>query len=790
MAVKKTTKSPTEADFEAEVHRALRVAFPWLPDGSIQHQTTFSFAFGGKRITVDGTRRNAAQARADILVYWNQRPLAVLELKRAGVALDTDDENQGLSYARVLHPRPPLVVVTNGADVRLLETHTGEEWNPDDRSQESLADLLKAASRVATHDLKSAVSTLMGSNPEIWAQAVWQMSKENLADSSGDWSDALLPFVPGFLIPRQATQTVLQKLRDGQRLVLVEGPPLIGKSNVLRELIQQTEGADDLVTFFVETDAGAGVLQQLADALAQALNWPVNKDECRNWLLRLSNSGGPALVLAVDGVGLSRDDFRKDVEDLSSQAFGPSVRLVLALDDTVADRLVVNSTGRKASAIGRRAVRVPLVRLDDSEFTAATRVLWDHRAGVMHGGQVSHELRLPWVLRAVMSEIVLRPQYADEKLAASIPPLLGLDLIGHTRTRFTDDELRRLFRGTAQAVISDSQDRKRPISLILESIAVYVVRRETLRRFLDYAEVELLIERGCLRPVIHDSGAPILVVRIPELLASEAADLLAVELVQRAQIDADNAAEWLSNAAGGLPLGDIVAAQALLDAAMRHGSLPFNLITALINSPPREEAVRPGTKVAMHVPGAGVMDMTFREQGVVEIESGGQRHLITPDPGDEEHVTYTSFNSWLILSYLGGCTFALENEERQLGRVDPAVLLEVGACPIVLRRPGPDANQSGILTHHIPGHGAIVCHKAGIVEPITQSILRFLSSEGEGAEQWIEEAVSRNSLPLLARIDIALRQLLDSADAHRSEFARRVLDDVIRPAKSALPALH
>ena len=50
---------PTEGDLEAEIYGALRLAFPWLPDGSIQHQTTFSFPIGTKHITVDGKEQEA-----------------------------------------------------------------------------------------------------------------------------------------------------------------------------------------------------------------------------------------------------------------------------------------------------------------------------------------------------------------------------------------------------------------------------------------------------------------------------------------------------------------------------------------------------------------------------------------------------------------------------------------------------------------------------------------------------------------------------------------------------------
>ena len=102
MAIETTTKAPTEADLEAQIDAALRLAFPWLPDGLIRHQTIFSFSFGGKRITVDGAKGHVAHARADILLYWNERPMAVLELKRGGSALDAEHDAKGLAYAGFL----------------------------------------------------------------------------------------------------------------------------------------------------------------------------------------------------------------------------------------------------------------------------------------------------------------------------------------------------------------------------------------------------------------------------------------------------------------------------------------------------------------------------------------------------------------------------------------------------------------------------------------------------------------------------------------------------------------
>ncbi|MES0110027.1 hypothetical protein [Mesorhizobium sp. M0013] len=104
MAVKQLTTTPTEADLEAAIERAIAKVFPWLSNGEIRHQIKFSFTFGRAKIEVDGVSQFRKEARADIILYRGDRPLAVLELKREGNSLSDDDEAQGLSYARVVNP--------------------------------------------------------------------------------------------------------------------------------------------------------------------------------------------------------------------------------------------------------------------------------------------------------------------------------------------------------------------------------------------------------------------------------------------------------------------------------------------------------------------------------------------------------------------------------------------------------------------------------------------------------------------------------------------------------------
>lgn len=788
MAVKKVTSRPTETDFESELQQALGCAFPWLPSGSIGHQTKFTFTFGHSPITVDGRAAYSATARADVLLSYGQEPLAVLELKRPGNPIDEQDVEQGLSYARMLHPRPPLVAVTNGTEVVLRETHTGAEWNPSERAETELAKLLKSAFKVAEGDLKRAVSTLMGSNSEVWMQAIRHTSSLAIEEQSGAWPDQRLPFVPEFLIPRKVTAVMVNLIEKGERLILLEGPPLSGKSNVLRELTVRSEEDHNTAVLFVEADSGANIFRGIADALSNALSWPITREEARNWVLQLSKTTGPRLVIAVDGLGIQRDDIRRDVEDLSSQVFGDSITVVLALDDSVAERLVNNSTGRKLSAIGRRAIRIGLTRLDDDEFRLAAEILWSQRMGIMKGGEKSPELRITWILRAVASHIVSEKRYADTNLAAALLPLLSLDLIQHTRDQFSNDELRILIHAVAEAVLHDAQDKTRPMALVLVSMATYVVRRKTLLKHLTHGDMEHLVQQGYLRPVMHESGEATLVVRSPELLASEAADIVGVQLAKDIGSDPTAAAKSLADLAAAIPLGDIVAAQAVLDAAHRNGGLPLNLIMELIRLKPKRHVMAARTKAAMYFPGIGIMNVTFERDGSIVVETRGKRFTLE-EAGNDMPVTYSDVHSWLILSHLAGHAFALEGAGKPGPRVDPMILTEVGTCPFVLRAVSPDPEMIGITSHQTD-EGEVVCEKAGMVEPITVSIFKFLSTLGEQAEDWLDDAIERNSFPLLMRIHTALDQMEDSANASNAAFARRMLDDSINPALSSFPSFH
>ncbi len=287
---------------------------------------------------------------------------------------------------------------------------------------------------------------------------------------------------------------------------------------------------------------------------------------------------------------------------------------------------------------------------------------------------------------------------------------------------------------------------------------------------------------------MHASGDSILFIRLPELLASELARLLADELVPLVQADAQNAATWIAGAASNLPIGDVIAAQAISDAVHRPGSLSFDLIRALLDTSPERQPVSAGGRFATHFPGVGLVELVFKEDGTAVVDIDG--HLHTIDLGDDGFSdTYTNIHQWLILSHLAAVPFAMETPEG-LQRVDPGILLIVGTASIVLRKPGGDHEMRAAPTHDVPGIGSMVCHEAGIIEPITLSIFRYLMRDGAAASDWIDAAIATDSMPLLGRIHIALLQTSSSANKELAKWAGEMLTLKVLPAFKLFPALH
>nr|WP_272884926.1 type I restriction endonuclease [Candidatus Rhodoblastus alkanivorans] len=739
---------------------------------NIKHQIEFTIRLGHATITAKGRESWIKRGRADILLTLGDKPLAILELKKRDVSLSANDGEQGLSYARLLPVMAPFVVVTNGEETRIIETFSGQPYQGESPDAKTFEVFMASAAKVAAGDRDDAIATLMGTDPQVWTSAVGVASARAIDELTATTDHPLRPFGP-LKVPRLATLRVASKLRTA-RLVLVSGPPLVGKTNVLEQLIR---GINPQVAGGLFLECGASeVFRQIADLLADTLDWPVDPETARNWVRQVSRAGGPILVLAIDRLDPEDRDDVRTIEDLTSNTFGPALRVVVGLDEDATRRVLTSADGRRESPIGRRATIVEVADLAEPEYVKALEALAELHMGIMDGGQHSPDLRRPWLLQAMATRL----SGIKREGVGVFPAVPGLEIVAQARANFADPELRRRYRGLAHAITADAQDQSKPYAMALELMGRYFVRRATLEGILPASDVEWLLKQGYLTPSIADGNIPVVTVALPELLASELARHLSVELREMVEDGPVEAAEWLAGAASNFLFGDIVAAQAVLDLSSGNGGVPWALYDALANMTPVREAAQAGQHLTTWVEGVGSIDIRPQEDGSTILTINGEDHTVEDD-GDEPS-SFANIHGWLILSQLASRRFVVEGNGSQL-RLDPEVLLLVGTADFVLRQPRNDILMDSVPVHDSDEGGQFVCHNAGIVETVTQSILKYLSNEPrEDRDAFVSTAMDIDNVYLMARLDIALRMLTRSTDADLAAWAVEVLTNTVRPA--------
>lgn len=782
----------SEAELEAGIARAITDAFPYIAAGNIKHQLTFTITIGRQAIEIDGQAASKASGRCDVLLIHDERPLAILELKRPGTALDEDDRKQGLSYARVLEPWAPLVVVTNGTETCTYLTYSGSLWEPETPNEDTLAELLKRTATLAREDLRQAVEVLLGPRSGAWLSIVRSLSQAALNDLTGPWENSLCPFPENLIFPRKATAYVKHYLQHGISCVMVSGPALCGKSNVLRELTLQTLCSDEEGVLFLDlSSASHGVFQTLSNELTKSFGWSISLENVRSWLIGISNQAGETrLTLVLDGV--EPDSSRLELDELISDVYGSGLRIVVAVDETQIERLRKNSTGRHLTRLGRlsRVVQVP--PLDDEEMQATVCTLHRQRIGFMRGAERSHEYRTPWVLRAIAGNLKRDPEYQDEALQAMIPSMAGMMLIDYTRNRFGDDELLiAQFITLAEALLEDLDTRGQSIAVSLTSVGSYVCHTKTARERLGDAEFTSLIERGYLKHSILEEGERIVVPQVPELMLVALPIVLAKRLLQELRDEgAKKATTRLVRRCASLFAGDLIGARTIVEAASCQGGLTMEVFNRLLADQPKRRPVTPGMHAAMLWEGDLKIELQFGEDGkFTMIAPDGTRHTARVDEPDNEMLG--NYTSWLMLSHLAALQIGVTRagQETIEGPIDPELLLEVGSCPYPLRAPMPGLIEN-MREHPLPDHGSVVCHKEGIVEPITLALMMTISRDRERAKYIVQEALDRGNLALLSRIHVALDVLVRSSETDKASWASEVIIKKIGPALSGHDLLH
>jgi hypothetical protein len=772
-----TTTQPPEAQLEARIHATLARVFTGITE--LRHQLRFKLRVG--RTVLEAGTADYVEGRADIIVYRGDVAVAVLELKRQGLTLTADDEAQGRSYA--LLAQAPIVVITNGTDTRIYQTHDMEPLTGTTVDEAELERRFKAAATAAQSGVSSAISKLLGT--DLARGALAALTSAELDELTGDWN-AGERFVDQFLVPRQATRELRTALRSGlHKVLLVAGPPLSGKSSVLRELALKSNNETWDILFVEGSSCSEGLFRRLANVLAMQFGWPATPDESRVWLRQLASQSQRILILCIDSLPMASTAMASELDELLA-TFGERMRIVVAADENDVDALTLKPNGRERTRLGRHSVLVKVGNYDDEEFDVAKRELWALGGGLVDGAQYAPELRAPWVLRAAIGSSMHGNPPGS---VIMLPPLLGVEMFDVADERFASlGELRDDFRQLA-AVYLEDLDTHRHQGDVLAAMYLFSVRQEVVRKHIERDAIRDLTRAGLIRRGTAFSGDTVYVIRVPELFGFEVAARLAVLLPRRVSKGADDAAKWIINTCSRMPLGDAIGAHAISRALHDLGGAGYlALINGLLKQPPRQQRLGAGARMVTLMPGHGLVDIEVGENGTLTLRSRAKNRVplqVTVD--DEDLTTMTSMDGWLILSQMREFRLAFVDSEEALSNVAATLLLELGTCPMVMRRPSRDLE--GFHTHEIEG-AEMSCFRNGIAEPVVWAISELLLHELPGVDRdaWVQAAAASDCPPLIHRLGLALTHIARLEG--KSEWANDMLERFYRPAWSALPAFH
>lgn len=576
----------TEAELESRLTAALSTAFPNIPRNELTEQRRFTVRLGHETHEFDSAEQWKKSGRADVIIFHDGRPLAVIELKREDLTLTDTDREQAQSYANQLTPRPPLLIVTNGGETRIYDSSNGHLWSGEQDAAGAVAKLLANSARLAAADMRWAIEALMGRETGVWVHGMHTATDLLLKDMTDPSGQSERPFAEDLLFPRLTTMHAIQSAQSGTVFTIIEGDAQSGKSSCLREFSLRVREKDELAMLMLR-GTGAGLFQSLANLFAAEFEWNISSSDTRQWLRRMSvGTEGPTLVLGIDDVE-SGTPMAADLEELAGMRLGNKLVVILTTDS--ADKIVKSSNGRTDTAIGCRAKILNTSPLCLEEFKQAQNILSKRRIIFQQGAEYTDDYRAPWVLRTIYNSAVSDPNYQEPSNVLYLPPALGLELVDAAQKSYEmQHELLRHYRVLARCALADTDAHSTELNFAKAN--GFVIRQDQLTDEARHAVIELK-KKGAVRTFRLAGREDVVIPTIPAAFLLELSDVVGDELTLRAQNDPEAAGTWLGKRLEAVYLGDVIGAQAICSMADKQGIFSAGIIAGLLSIEPLKKPI-------------------------------------------------------------------------------------------------------------------------------------------------------------------------------------------------------
>ncbi|MES2411465.1 MAG: hypothetical protein V4535_08490 [Bacteroidota bacterium] len=302
----------------------------------LEFETSFSIQLGRGVYNIKNQLREFIGGRLDILCKADSVNIFLIELKAENVDINVEsDSRQGLSYARLLNPMPPYVIVTNSKETYIYETITGEEVDKSHVQKNGFHISIDSEINLRYEALKSFVGYSLD-NLKIFCSTFNGKYIENFKSSAIDSLEESLQkkYIPEIYVQRsEIVNSFKDFLQDSNAFIF----PIIGESGVgkTNAIINLCEVFQEYPSIFY---SGTLLGNSFFDELKFDFNLEFSPNETELSLLRkisaLTISTDKPFVIYLDALDeWITEDASKQLENLTKILVRYKIKLCVSCKD-------------------------------------------------------------------------------------------------------------------------------------------------------------------------------------------------------------------------------------------------------------------------------------------------------------------------------------------------------------------------------------------------------------------------------------------------------------------------
>lgn len=749
-----------ETDYQNRAYEVLANLMPTFSRSDIKCQGSFSLKFGRHNVIVDGKNPSKYANRAifDLLIYINDEPLILLELKRPGLALTDEDIKQGISYARLTEKITPITIISNGTDHLLYDTLKNEPFEAS-VIDSAFLDTIKKDLTIAGSKLKDSLEVLIQGDRAVFIGIINSITQDAFERLTGRAQEFSKPIIKDFNVPRASVPLFINKIAE-KNFMLLTGDAFIGKTTFLQQFYSAEKDLGNATLYIDCQETFYNIFRKIALFVSAALKYPIDESKIREWLLlNFAEGNDKKITVIFDNLRFDCDkEIQRHIEELKDIFQFSGQRIVLC-SDTSNYKAFLKQKGRTTlTMIGTDFFRFRLSHFSTEEYLSANDIVVNqYKFGILKGGSYSREYRTPRIWRLLINDFL--SEEAPEGTIAmidSVPNVSFLELFRNNL--YFDPQMISDFRKFTEAFVNCIPELNSKPELHLMAYNLGIVPEDFALEHLDNVILDRLTNSGFIERRLVGDYEWVYVPKLPELIAGYAGEFILKKFRPLLEQDIDKGYTDLLATCEYFPYGEMVAATFLFELGQVEKSELFSLaVSKLMHDEPTIEISDSEKELALYYEGVGKIRVKS-EQGVLD-------------------KSYGNTFPYLVLAHLTYLNFGNYAEDPHMIRF--GVIGKIGNSEFLQRRADYIFFHDGISTLSSDDSGDFAETHLGILEPIILSMkMNFIDYPAQFKKLY-DVAFTRRMYHLLHRMYIAAVNTRDFGSKEVVEICDKIISDYL-----------